>query len=286
MCPSDVLPRFEIMLAGPRLDHPSFLPRPIQTTSTQGIPKALGSIGTRPFRAFSDAIRMNNRFDKGCSRSKNIIVTLMITDAPFRIILLVLIVFNMGITIYYRRKAARSGDQLSRKEEGYLLAISLRLAGFLLWIATLGYLFFPDFFRWASLPVPDFIRWCGVLLGLLCSSLLAWTLSCLGTNLTDTVVTRTTATLVSHGPYGWVRHPFYVAAAGLMISVTLLTQNGLIGLASLFVLSLLIVRTPKEEARLLERFGKSYQDYIDHTGRFIPRCNGFTAFIKFVRRSR
>jgi len=210
----------------------------------------------------------------------------MVTDAPFRIALLVLIMFNMGVTIHYRRKAARSGDQVSRKEEGYLLAISLRLAGFLLWVTTLGYLFFPDFFRWASLPLPDFIRWCGLLLGLICSSLLAWTLSCLGTNLTDTVVTRTNATLVSHGPYAWVRHPFYVAAAGLMISVTFLTKSALIGLASLFVLSLLVVRTPQEEARLLERFGKSYQDYMDRTARFVPRCDSLTALIKFGRRSR
>ena len=56
-----------------------------------------------------------------------------------------------------------------------------------------------------------------------------WTLSSLGTNLTDTVVTRAEATLVTHGPYRWVRHPYYVTAALLMGSVTLLTANWLIG---------------------------------------------------------
>lgn len=50
-------------------------------------------------------------------------------------------------------------------------------------------------------------------------------------------------------PYRWVRHPFYVTAALLMASVTLLTANWLIGLSSLIVLTLLAVRTPKEEER-------------------------------------
>ncbi len=98
-----------------------------------------------------------------------------------------------------------------------------------------------------------------------------WTLSSLGKNLTDTVVTRANAVLVTHGPYRWVRHPFYVTAALLMASVTLLTANWLIGLTSLVVLALLAIRTPKEEAMLIQRFGQQYREYMERTGRFIPR---------------
>jgi protein-S-isoprenylcysteine O-methyltransferase Ste14 len=116
-----------------------------------------------------------------------------------------------------------------------------------LWIATLGYLLFPDFFSWASVPLPDWVRWVGVVTGTLCSLLMYWTLSSLGKNLTDTVVTRKEATLVTHGPYHWVRHPFYVTAALLMASVTVLAANWLIGLTSLIVLVLLAVRTPKRK---------------------------------------
>ena len=98
-----------------------------------------------------------------------------------------------------------------------------------------------------------------------------WTLSSLGKNLTDTVVIRANATLVTDGPYRWVRHPFYVTTALVMVSVTLLTANWLIGLGCLVVLSMLAIRTPKEEQALLKRFGQSYLDYMDRTGRFIPR---------------
>ncbi len=147
----------------------------------------------------------------------------------------------------------------------------LRLAGLFLWISTIGYLWFPVSFQWAAISLPTWIRWFRVVTGSLCSLLMYWTLSSLGKNLTDTVVTRAEATLVTHGPYRWVRHPFYVTAALLMASVTMLTANWLIGVGGVLVLGLLAIRTPKEERMLIERFGQQYRGYMARTGRFLPR---------------
>ena len=194
----------------------------------------------------------------------------MPNETPFRIALVIVIVLTMAVTAYHRLQA-RSGEKISHKDEGYLLATVLRLAGLVLWISTLGYLIFPAFFQWASMPLPSWLRWTGVVMGALCSLLMYWTLSSLGKNLTDTVVTRADAKLVTHGPYRWVRHPYYVTAALLMASVTLLTANWLIGVSSVAVLAFLAVRTPKEEQMLIERFGQQYRDYMATTGRFIPR---------------
>lgn len=192
-------------------------------------------------------------------------------ETPFRIALAGVIGLTMGVTVYYRLRAAASGERISRRQEGYLFACVLRGAGLGLWLSTFGYLFWPTSVAWAALPVHPTIRWLGVAAGLGCAGLMYWTLSSLGRNLTDTVITRQNATLVTHGPYRWVRHPFYVTAALLMGSVTLLTANGLIGASSLLVLLLLAVRTPKEEQMLLERFGDAYRDYMARTGRFLPR---------------
>jgi protein-S-isoprenylcysteine O-methyltransferase Ste14 len=197
----------------------------------------------------------------------------MPSENPFRIALVVVIVLTMAVTVYHRLQAAKSGEAISRKDEGYVFAISLRLAGLCLWIATFGYLFIPASFQWASVALPEWVRWVGVVNGALCSLLMYWTLASLGKNLTDTVVTRKEATLVTHGPYRWVRHPYYVTAALLMASVTVLTANWLIGVTSLIVLSFLAVRTPKEEAMLIERFGDQYLDYMAKTGRFVPRIS-------------
>src|SRR5262245_14288469 len=118
----------------------------------------------------------------------------------------------MAVTVYYRLQA-RSGERISHREEGYLFATILRLAGLALWISTFGYLIVPAHFQWALMPLPVWLRWTGAVTGALCSLLMYWTLSSLGKNLTDTVVTRANARLIVHGPYRWVRHPFYVTAA-------------------------------------------------------------------------
>jgi protein-S-isoprenylcysteine O-methyltransferase Ste14 len=197
----------------------------------------------------------------------------MSTELPFRVALLIVIVLATGITLYFRLQAAASGERISRKEEGYIFATTLRLAGFGLWIATFAYLIFPSSVEWASLPLHRSIRWMGMAGGVACAVLMYWTLNSLGRNLTDTVVTRQNATLVTNGPYRWVRHPFYVTAALLMASVTVLTANWLIRLASLTVLALLAFRTPKEERLLIERFGQQYKDYMARTNRFFPRMS-------------
>jgi protein-S-isoprenylcysteine O-methyltransferase Ste14 len=140
-----------------------------------------------------------------------------------------------------------------------------------LWLATLGQLLVPGWCTWCRWPLPAAVRWVGVLSGLLGAWGMHWSLASLGRNLTDTVVVRRAAELVTSGAYRWVRHPYYVAAGWLMGSVTLLTGNWLIGVTSLAVLGLLVWRTPLEEAELLARFGHEYEDYCQRTGRFWPR---------------
>lgn len=195
----------------------------------------------------------------------------MEAETPFRIALIVVILLTTVVTAYHRIQAASSKEAISRKEEGHLFAVALRLAGLALFVVTLAYLLAPQSVQWAIFPIPRPIRWTGAATGILCSILMFWTLNSLGKNLTDTVVTRKNATLVTHGPYRWVRHPFYVTTALVMFSVTLLTANWLIGIGSIVVLAMLAIRTPKEEQMLVERFGQQYLDYMSRTNRFLPR---------------
>ena len=194
----------------------------------------------------------------------------MTSELPFRVAVAIVFSATVAVAAYFRLQAAASGEKISRKAEGYVFATVLRLAGLSLFLSTLAYVLVPTSVQWAAVPLPDWFRWCGAISGGLSSLLMYWTLSSLGKNLTDTVVTRTEATLVTHGPYRWVRHPFYVTTALLMASVTVLSANGLIGLTCLLVLGLLAVRTPREEQMLIERFGPQYRDYMSRTSRFLP----------------
>ena len=192
----------------------------------------------------------------------------------FRVAAAIAIVVTMSIGVYHRWQAARSGERVSRRDEGLLLAVVLRLSGLVMWIGTFAWLIRPQSMAWAMLPLPDAVRWSGAVLGLLGAGLMYWTMTSLGKNLTDTVAVRREAYLVTRGPYRWVRHPFYVTAAVLMASITLLSANALIGAAGLAVVALLAVRTPIEERKLLEQFGEPYRRYRAATGAFLPRLHG------------
>lgn len=195
----------------------------------------------------------------------------MDTDQQLRAAVLVVIVLATAIATYHRIRAAGSSSPVSRKQEGALLGVTLRVAGLVLWLATVVYLVAPSLVQSASVPLPIAVRWIGVALSIPGLALMRWTLISLGKNLTDTVETRQDAYLVSDGPYRWVRHPYYVAAALLILATTLISTNLIIGLSGLTVLALLAIRTPQEEQILAQRFGDAYQDYQAQTGRFIPK---------------
>jgi protein-S-isoprenylcysteine O-methyltransferase Ste14 len=124
---------------------------------------------------------------------------------------------------------------------------------------------------WCSLPLPAWLRWAGGAIGLfVVPPLLFWTFRSLGKNLTDTVVTRREHSLVTHGPYRWVRHPFYVVVFLWGMSLSLVTANWLLAALVVAVVAMLAARTRVEEAKLAERFGDEYRSYAGRTGRFIP----------------
>ncbi len=192
-------------------------------------------------------------------------------DLPFQWVLAGIVVLTTAIAGWNRHRARRSDEVISPVAEGTLFRWLLRVSALGLWLATLGQLVVPGWCGWCRWPLPAAIRWAGVLAALAGAWGLHWSLASLGKNLTDTVVVRREAQLVTTGAYHWVRHPYYVVAGWLMGAVTLLTANWLIGLTSLAVLGLLVWRTPQEEAELHARFGQEYEDYCQRTGRFWPR---------------
>jgi protein-S-isoprenylcysteine O-methyltransferase Ste14 len=101
--------------------------------------------------------------------------------------------------------------------------------------------------------------------------LIYWVFSSLGNNVSPTVITRARHTLVTHGPYRWVRHPLYTTGMLSYLSFALLAEIWLIFLIAVPAFIVLAVRTSKEEARLVERFGEDYRGYMRRTGRFLPR---------------
>ena len=134
----------------------------------------------------------------------------MTDESVFRSIVMVSIAITLPIGLYHRIRSQATREKLARREEGIFIMIGLRLCGLLALIALAAYLINPSWMVWSSITLPTWLRWIGAILGVFAvPPLLFWTFHSLGKNLTDTVVTRREHTLVTHGPYRWVRHPFY-----------------------------------------------------------------------------
>ena len=195
----------------------------------------------------------------------------MSDQQTFRAILTVALVMVLPIGLYHRIRSQSTRERLDRRQEGLFILATLRPIGAVFWVGFITWLINPERMAWSAVSLPSWIRWAGVVPIAMGCALLLWTMQSLGKNLTDTVVTRQTHTLVVHGPYRWVRHPLYDSVALFTMAIALLAANWFLFAAGLLVLGLLITRTRIEEENLVARFGEAYRTYMQRTGRFLPR---------------
>jgi len=195
----------------------------------------------------------------------------MADEQTFRTILIISALVLFPVTIFHRLKSQATGESLDRWQEGPLILFTLRPIGIATMLGLIAYMVNPEWMAWSSMPLPEWLRWLGVGLGAIAGVLLVWTLRNLGKNLTDTVVTRREHTLVMKGPYRFVRHPFYDAVALAVVANSLVAANWFLLAGGILTVTLIVLRTGREEERLLARFGDSYRAYMARTGRFLPK---------------
>jgi protein-S-isoprenylcysteine O-methyltransferase Ste14 len=193
-------------------------------------------------------------------------------ESVFRSITATLLVTAAAISGYHRHRAEQAGgEEGSLREEGLPTAVALRSTGLVLMLSVVAYLINPRWMRWSSLDLLVPLRWSGAGLGAVSLAVALWIFRTIGKNITSTVDTREEHELVTGGPYRWVRHPLYTVGNSFFVSLSLLAANWFMGLASLVVLVMLLIRLPKEEEKLIERFGDEYRSYMKRTGRLLPR---------------
>jgi len=191
-------------------------------------------------------------------------------DQTFALVLRVGWLTLLPIIVFHRVRSQMTGEKLDRRQEGALILLTLRPAGIAHMVGVITYMVDPSRMAWSSMPLPLWLRWAGVAVGAASGCLLVWTLVNLGKNLTDTVVTRKAHTLVTVGPYRWVRHPFYDAVALAVLANSLVAANWFLLATGALLMTMMVIRTRREEAHLLARFGDAYRSYMNRTGRFFP----------------
>src|SRR5687767_15353493 len=190
----------------------------------------------------------------------------------FRILAALILFTGIGISSYFRRKADRdSGETIPRKADGTIFMTLIRIGGLMLWLSPLVYLLNPAWMAWSKIGLPEWVRWLGVGLGILCIFGIYWLFSSIGSGITPTSATRKEHQLVTSGPYRWVRHPLYAVGSSMFIAFGMMADNWFIALLGILAFIAMAMRTPKEEASLIEKFGDEYREYMKITGRYLPK---------------
>jgi protein-S-isoprenylcysteine O-methyltransferase Ste14 len=175
-----------------------------------------------------------------------------------------------AIKIHYELRARRLGEPTVIRESRPYAAL---LAAFICYeVGTLAlYLFAPRWIAWANLSLRPWVRWVGAAVCLLTLPWFAWVHHVLGHNFSTTLNIRANHTLVTTGPYRWIRHPMYTAFYALHLATILATANLFLGLTWLAGLIVVItLRVEREEAMMVRQFGEAYRAYMAQTGRFLP----------------
>ena len=190
----------------------------------------------------------------------------------FRIFAAVILFTGIGISSYFRRKADReSGETISRKVDGTAFMTIVRIGGLVLWLSPVIYLINPAWMAWSKIGLPEWVRWLGVGIGILCTLGIYWLFSSIGSGITPTSATRKEHRLITSGPYRWIRHPLYTFGSSMFVAFGMIADNWFIPALGVLAFIAMAIRTPREEANLIAKFGNEYREYMKHTGRFLPR---------------
>lgn len=198
-------------------------------------------------------------------------------QGPFFVSFLVLIIAMNLIRRYFGSKLSKQGASASEVQRSYESPaglVVLRLLFLAMWVLILLYGFDQPRMAHFALALPGALRWLGVAGAIVSLLLLVWVHQSLGKSWSRLLLVWEEQTLVTHGPYQWVRHPMYAVLSGFYLCAALVAANSLIGFVSVGIVVQFWTRIEPEEHMMIEHFGDAYRKYMQHTGRLLPRLRG------------
>ena len=196
----------------------------------------------------------------------------MTQENMVRLSVFILMAVSFSISGYFRRKADLNDQQTTFGEENQILLKMRSLGALVMYGSILLYFIHPPLMAWGQVvALPWGIRWGAVGVLVLLIPAFYWMFSSLATNISPTVAIRSEHKLVTSGPYRWARHPLYTFGFIMIVAICVALANWFILAVALFTWIPLAMRTPLEEAKLIEAFGDEYRDYMARTGAYLPK---------------
>jgi protein-S-isoprenylcysteine O-methyltransferase Ste14 len=179
----------------------------------------------------------------------------------------ILIEMTIRAPLNKKRKQERMSERRVTTQEKTLLALLF-----------VGMFFVPiiyaatDWLDFANYTLPSWAGWLGVVL-LTGAVFVFWRAHAdLGLNWSPTLEIREKHELITHGIYGYIRHPMYASQWLWVFAQPLLLQNWIAGFINLLVfIPFYLLRVRAEEQLMLEQFGDQYRSYMQKVGAIIPK---------------
>lgn len=204
----------------------------------------------------------------------------MANELLFRVLFAILwIIFISNLT--WIRLSVREPKNKSAKRHNTIVASKLHVIALAMfapfWFGgIILYILIPNWIMFLSIQLPNWFRF--IMSGMAALGLLfaLWGYRALGKNWVhalepSTFTQRKEGTLVTIGPYHYVRNPIYLGAFTFILSMSLLAANWLLLLPSLVLISVIYAQIPNEEHMLIDKFGNRYREYMKRTPKFIPK---------------
>jgi len=178
---------------------------------------------------------------------------------------------------YFQSKAMRiSGELRKFRESKRKMAVMILIFVIAqIWvIGSFVYIIKPTYMDWTRFPIPSWTRWLGTIIAFSGMGLEFSTQIYLGRNYSTTLHISEEQTLVTTGPYRYIRHPMYTALIAVGIGLGLLSTSWYFLLPFLVTGIVIAFRIRREEEAMISKFGDEYIQYAQRTGRFFPPIIG------------
>ena len=200
-------------------------------------------------------------------------------ETLFRIIFSILwLIFFANLTWirYSSRDVAdkTSADRATQRERQWH-TIALAIFAPLWFGGIILYALVPGWIRFFAMPLPTWFRLIMAGVATLSIPFTLWGYRTLGKNWVHALepsqfTQRKKGTLVTSGPYRYVRNPIYLGAFTFIIALALVSSNWFLLVPNIFIIAIVYMQVDGEEKMLLARFGDEYRNYMKRTPRIIP----------------
>jgi protein-S-isoprenylcysteine O-methyltransferase Ste14 len=195
----------------------------------------------------------------------------------FKLLFLILLILVFVVRAYFGMKQRSVGqrswsvDEDAIKREGRW-SLLLRPISFLFMLALIAlYLIEPLGSEWLYVSLPWQLRLIGVFLCFGGILMLVFTHRALGIYWSTTPQLKEDHSLITTGPYGYIRHPMYTSLYIIFIGLAIVSSFWPLWILVLLITMFFFRIVRIEEHMMIDEFGDEYLSYIERTGRYLPR---------------